>query len=581
MKFNTKFTLLGISIILLSSVLLALFIAFGIFLYSQSQQDNDTEDSNLLYISEDTGLLEQNPPVEEVKNDTTPPSKQGVIEKDTSRQILSVETTLSKAQIAEIEEEYSVEFTSDTPKNGVYVITTTDESNTTTLAKDLDATVETDIPVKMSADKVDWGIARIGADKVWDKSTGDGVKVAVIDTGVDLLHTDLSGNITAGYDFVNNDNSAMDDNGHGTHVAGIIASVQNGLGVIGGANKADIMPVKVLNNQGYGYLSDVAKGIYYAADNGARVINLSLGAPTDSLTLKAAVDYAVRKGVFIAAAAGNDGGQPCSYPAAYASVVCVVATDSYNKLASFSNVGGELAAPGVYNYSTYVGNLYKYMSGTSMSTPHVAASAAVVMSFCGDCTTTKVKDILHTTAVDLGAVGQDSIFGYGLVDLVAAIASISPTTVVTEPTTPTTTEPTTTPSSTNTGTVVAQNISITEPVTNTSNRYLPTTEEDITIKFSLEPISEDSTLQKITLSLSNEILFETTSQTDEYVIEKEKLDHSQNWVRVTAYFSNGKKSTDSIVLDLTKLKTTGRRQSTSNVLGISTFYDFSQFILGR
>ena len=203
------------------------------------------------------------------------------------------------------------------------------------------------------------------------------------------------------------------------------------------------------------------------------------------------------------------------------------------------------------------------------------------MSFCGDCTTTKVKDILHTTAVDLGAVGQDSIFGYGLVDLVAAIASISPTTVVTEPTTPTTTEPTTTPSSTNTGTVVAQNISITEPVTNTSNRYLPTTEEDITIKFSLEPISEDSTLQKITLSLSNEILFETTSQTDEYVIEKEKLDHSQNWVRVTAYFSNGKKSTDSIVLDLTKLKTTGRRQSTSNVLGISTFYDFSQFLWGR
>lgn len=578
MKFNTKFTLLGISLILLSSVLLALFIAFGIFLYSQSEQDSDTDDTNLLYISEDTGFLEQNPPVEEVKNDTTPASKQGVIEKDISRQVLNVDKTLTKTQIEDIEEKYSVKFTSDTPKNGVYVITTTDESNTTTLAKDLDATVETDIPVKMSADKVDWGIARIGADKIWDKSTGDGIKVAVIDTGVDLLHTDLSGNITAGYDFVNNDSSAMDDNGHGTHVAGIIASVQNGLGVIGGANKADIMPIKVLNNQGYGYLSDVAKGIYYAADNGARVINLSLGAPTDSLTLKAAVDYAVKKGVLIAAAAGNDGGQPCSYPAAYASVICVVATDSYNKLASFSNVGGELSAPGVYNYSTYVGNLYKYMSGTSMATPHVAASAAVVMSFCSDCSTTKIKDILHTTAVDLGAVGKDSVFGYGLVDLVAAITSLSPTTIVTEPTTPTTTEPTT-PSSTTT--VVAQNISITEPVTNNSKRYLPTTEEDITIRFSLEPLSESSTLQKITLSLSNEILFETTSQSDEYVIKKEKLDHSQNWVRVTAYFPNGKKSTDSIVLDLTKLKTVGKRQSTNNVLGISTFYDFGLFLLGR
>lgn len=581
MKSNTKFTILGISIILLSSVLLAFFIAFGIFLYSQSQQDSNTDDANLLYISEDTGLLEQNPPVEEIKNDTTTPAKQGVIEKDSSRQVLNVGKTLTKTQITDIEEEYSVKFTSDTPKNGVYVITTTDESNTSTLTQDLNATVETDIPVKMSADKVDWGIARIGADKVWDKSTGDGIKVAVIDTGVDLLHTDLSVNITTGYDFVNNDNSPMDDNGHGTHVAGIIASVQNGLGVIGGANKADIMPIKVLNNQGYGYISDVAKGIYYAADNGARVINLSLGTPTDSLTLKAAVDYAVKKGIFIAAAAGNDSGLPCSYPAAYSSVVCVVATDSYNKLASFSNVGGELAAPGVYNYSTYIGNLYKYMSGTSMATPHVAASAAVVMSFCKDCSTTKVKDILHTTAVDLGTVGKDSVFGYGLVDLLAAVTSLSPTTILKELTT-TTPESTTHPSPSNTVVEqVEQNISITEPITNNSKRYLPTTEEDITIKFSLEPLSENSTLQKITLSLSNEILFETTSQADEYVIKKEKLDHSQNWVRVTAYFSNGKKSTDSILLDLTRLKTAGKRQVNNDVLGISTFYDFSWFLLGR
>ena len=575
MKFNTRFTILGVSIIVLSSVLLALFIAFGIFLYSQSQQNSITEDDNLLYVSEETGLLEQNPPVEEIKNDTSPTVKQGVIEKDISRQVLSVGKTLTKTQIAEIEKEYAVEFTSDTPENGVYVINTTEESNTSTLTQDLNATVEIDAPVRMSADRADWGITRIGADKIWDKSTGSGVKVAVIDTGVDLLHTDLAANISTGYDFVNNDNSPMDDNGHGTHVAGIIASVQNGLGVIGAANKANIMPIKVLNNQGYGYLSDVAKGIYYAADNGARVINLSLGTPTDSTTLKAAVDYAVKKGVFIAAAAGNDSGKPCSYPAAYSSVVCVVATDSYNKLASFSNIGGELSAPGVYNYSTYLGNLYKYMSGTSMATPHVAASAAVVMSFCKDCTTSKIKDILHTTAVDLGAVGQDSIFGYGLVDLVAAITSLTPTTTVTEPTT----EPTTTPSST--PKVVAQNISITQPITNNSNRYIPTTEEDITIKFSLEPLLESSTLQKITLSLSNQILYETTSQADEYVIKKETLDHSQNWVRVTAYFSNSKKSTDSIVLDLTKLKTTGRRQSSSNVLGISTFYDFGLFLFGR
>jgi len=579
MKSNSKFTILGISLIFLSSVLLALFIAFGIFLYSQSQLTNNTEDANSLYISEEEGIIEENPAVPETKTETTPEDKKGIIEKDTSRQVLSIGKTLTKEEIANIEDEYSVTFTTDTPKNGIYVINTTDETNTKTLTEDLNATVETDIPVKMSADKVDWGITRIGADKIWDKSTGSGIKVAVIDTGVDLLHTDLSANISTGYDFVNNDASPMDDNGHGTHVAGIIASVQNGIGVIGAANTAKIMPVKVLNNQGYGYLSDVAKGIYYAADNGARVINLSLGAPSDSLTLKAAVDYAVKKGVVIAAAAGNDSGQTCSYPAAYASVICVVATDSYNKLASFSNIGGELAAPGVYNYSTYPGNLYKYMSGTSMSTPHVAGSVAVVMSLCKDCTSTQVKDILHNTAVDLGVTGKDSIFGYGLVDLVAAVTSLTPVTTVPE-TTPTPTEEPTT-GTTNTGTVVAQNISITEPVTNTSNRYYPTQEGDIIVKFSLEPLSEKSTLQKIVLSLNNEILYTTTSQTDEYTIKKENLDHSQNWVRVTAYFPNSKKSTDSIVLDLTKLKTSGRRQSTSNVLGISTFYDFGLFLLGR
>jgi len=579
MKSNSKFTILGISLIFLSSVLLALFIAFGIFLYSQSQLINDTEDANSLYISEEEGIIEENPAVPETKTNTTPEDKKGVIEEDTSRQVLSIGKTLTKEEIANIEDEYSVTFTTDTPKNGIYVINTTDETNTKTLTEDLNATVETDIPVKMSADKVDWGITRIGADKIWDKSTGSGIKVAVIDTGVDLLHTDLSANISTGYDFVNNDASPMDDNGHGTHVAGIIASVQNGIGVIGAANAAKVMPVKVLNNQGYGYLSDVAKGIYYAADNGARVINLSLGAPSDSLTLKAAVDYAVKKGVVVVAAAGNDGGQTCSYPAAYASVICVVATDTYNKLASFSNIGGELAAPGVYNYSTYPGNLYKYMSGTSMSTPHVAGSVAVVMSLCKDCTSTQVKDILHNTAVDLGVTGKDSIFGYGLVDLVAAVTSLTPVTTVPDTTTTPTEEPTT--GTTNTGTVVAQNISITEPVTNTANRYYPTQEGDILVKFSLEPLSEKSTLQKIVLSLNNEILYTTTSQTDEYTIKKENLDHSQNWVRVTAYFPNSKKSTDSIVLDLTKLKTSGRRQSTSNVLGISTFYDFGLFLLGR
>lgn len=576
---NKRYTVLGVSVLILSTLIFTFVVMFSIFLLSDITRPDLTAALSSSYISTETGILEENPEPAVIKNDVTPEEKKGEIKVDEDRKILNVGKTLSSTEIEEIEEKYSVEFTSDTPKNGVYVINTTEESNTTTLTTDLKAQVETDIPVKMTADRIDWGISRIGADKVWDKTTGSGIKVAVIDTGVQLTHPDLSSNITTGYDFVNNDSDASDDNGHGTHVAGIIAAIQNSAGTIGAANKARIMPVKVLNNQGYGYLSDVAKGIYYAADNGARVINLSLGASTDSLTLKNAIAYAAGKGVIIAAAAGNDYGKTCSYPAAYPGAICVVATDSYNKLASFSNIGGELAAPGVSNYSTYLGSTYKYMSGTSMATPHVAGAAAVVISYCSTCTSSQIRTILRENAVDLGVVGQDGVFGYGLVDLVASINSLTPETATEEPTTtPETEEPTTSQSTTPPKKAISQILSITEPETNTARRYTPTQVGDITIKFKLEPISETSKLQKVILTLNNEKLYEGTQQEDEYIVEEEKLDHSQNWVRVTAYFSDGTKSTDSITIDLTKIK--GRSTSGKSIKGVSTFIDFRYFLFG-
>ncbi|HAM96354.1 MAG: serine protease precursor [candidate division WS6 bacterium GW2011_GWC1_36_11] len=592
MTFSKKHTILGISTILLGLCLFALVIVFSIYAYTQNTQSPTevSEEINSVYISGDAGQLENNPVTETlVTNETTPLPKQGEIKVDKNRQILNVGETLTSTEIKTIEEKYNVIFSTDTSENGIYVITTTDESNTTTLSEDLDATLETDIPVKMSADTIDWGVARIGAEKIWADSQGTGVKVAVIDTGAELTHSDLSANIVTGYDFVNNDTNPSDDNGHGTHVSGIIASTQNSAGNIGAAYQAKIMPIKVLNNEGYGYLSDVAKGIYYAADNGARIINMSLGSSSDSLTLKTAIDYAAKKGVLMVAAAGNESGSSCQYPAAYSSVICVGATDTSNKLASFSNMGSELSAPGVSNYSTYIGNTYRYMSGTSMATPHVAGAAAVVASFCTTCTTAEIRTVLKNTAVDLGTTGYDSVFGYGLVDLVAAINSLRPVeevpvetptteTPVTE--TPTTTVPDTTKNQTKQN--QPQSIKFVEPETDDTNkRYVPTSVGDITVSFTLDPVLDTTTLSKIVLSMNNKTVYETEKQTDEFVLTQDILDHSQHWVRVTAYFTDGKRVSDNMVIDLTSLRNRRPRFSSRDVLGASTFSGFSQFIFGN
>jgi len=274
-----------------------------------------------------------------------------------------------------------------------------------------------------------WWWDKIQAPEAWDITTGSpDVIIAVIDTGVDLDHPDLAAKLVDGYDFANLDTTPDDDHGHGTHVAGITAAVtDNSLGVAGLAWQASIMPVKVLDSSGSGWLSDVAGGIVYAADNGAQVINLSLGGPDSDSTLSEAIDHAHDQGVFIAAAAGNNGNNTLLYPAAEEHVVGVAATDSGDARAYFSNYGAhvDIAAPGVSIYSTYPGS-YATMSGTSMATPFVAGLAALLFALDADLTPDDIETILADSAHDLGPAGRDDYFGWGRIDAYAAVAAASP-----------------------------------------------------------------------------------------------------------------------------------------------------------
>jgi hypothetical protein len=283
-----------------------------------------------------------------------------------------------------------------------------------------------------------WGVKRIGADLVHESGNrGGGVKVAIIDTGIDYTHPDLANNfdiIVKGYDFVNDNDTPMDDNGHGTHVAGIVAALDNNIGVVGVAPEAELYALKVLDATGIGYVSDVILAIQWASDpdgDGSAndrldIINMSLGADVGNIFLKWACNLAYRDGLLLVAAAGNYGA--VCYPAAYSSVVAVSATDKEDNLASFSSTGSqvELAAPGDSIYSTYLNNVYKILGGTSMSSPHVAGTAALVWADKPGWSNKKIRAQLQDTADDLGEPGRDSEYGYGLVNAAEAVGVGTP-----------------------------------------------------------------------------------------------------------------------------------------------------------
>ena len=278
-----------------------------------------------------------------------------------------------------------------------------------------------------------YGPVRIKAPQAWDLSVGSPIVISVIDTGVSCLHEDLAGKCESGFDFVNNDADPFDDHGHGTHVAGIAsAQTDNGIGVAGICWLCRIQPIKVLNSSGSGSWIAVASGIVWAADNGADVINMSLGGTGFSQVIQDAVDYAYSKDVLIFAAAWNSGGEGVLYPARYDSVIAVAATDSLDNRASFSTYGPEveLAAPGVSNLSSVpTGSCslcdpsgYRSLSGTSMATPHAAGTGGLLLSFRSSLSNVEARQVLQLTAADKGDLGRDKFYGFGLVDAYAALS---------------------------------------------------------------------------------------------------------------------------------------------------------------
>ncbi|ONK21062.1 peptidase S8 [Bacillus sp. VT-16-64] len=270
-----------------------------------------------------------------------------------------------------------------------------------------------------------WNLPAIGTERGWNVTRGsEDVKIAVVDTGVDLDHPDLSGRLAEGYNVLAQNDNPDDDNGHGTHVAGIIAAVTNNAeGVAGITWYNPIMPVKVMNAEGIGGSFDVAEGIRWAADHGANVINLSLGNYQPSVILKDAIRYALEKDIIVIAAAGNDNTIQPSFPAALPGVISVAAVDWEGKRAHFSNFGDhiDIAAPGVYIPSTFTDGQYASLSGTSMAAPHVSALAGLIRSVNPDMKNTEVLDIITQTTQNIGRNGPDIYYGNGIIDNTKAL----------------------------------------------------------------------------------------------------------------------------------------------------------------
>ncbi|MBM4435412.1 MAG: hypothetical protein FJ028_10030, partial [Chloroflexi bacterium] len=293
-----------------------------------------------------------------------------------------------------------------------------------------------------------WGIRKALVDRAWDVVRGSSaVTVAILDTGIDGDHPDLAGATVPGASFVTQPSSGCDpgatrdDNTHGTHMAGIVAANgNNSIGIAGVAFGSKVMGVKILDCTGVGSFSDVANGLVWAVDRGAKVVNLSLGSPFDSSTLRSAVSYATLRNVLVVSAAGNCGstGDRCTslhqteYPAAYPDVISVGATDTDDSVALFSSRNATVAvsAPGrsivstTPTYPTYQSRrstnpttlTYGTLSGTSQAAPFVAGLAALILSQEPSLAPAAVLERLRATADDLGAAGRDDGYGWGRVN---------------------------------------------------------------------------------------------------------------------------------------------------------------------
>ncbi|MFW6143779.1 MAG: S8 family peptidase, partial [Patescibacteria group bacterium] len=277
-----------------------------------------------------------------------------------------------------------------------------------------------------------WGLEKIDSPEAFERAQEGEQTIAIIDTGVDKNHPELSHLLLSGYNTVEENENTEDDHGHGTHVAGITAAqTNNELGVASSSFSAQILPVKVLNQDGIGTYADVAEGITYAADKGSRLLNLSLGGNSDSQTLKRAVKYAQEKGSLLIAAAGNNGNDTPVYPAAYEGVLAVSATDQDDNLANFSSFGENIfvAAPGVSITSTELDDSYKSKDGTSMSAPHLSGVLALSLAK-EELSNSELIELIKETADKVGSEdynkdGWNSYFGYGRLNAGKALTELA------------------------------------------------------------------------------------------------------------------------------------------------------------
>ena len=297
-----------------------------------------------------------------------------------------------------------------------------------------------------------WGLTKIHTEEAWSTLSGsqkNEILLATVDTGIKRDASDLSSGIwtnpdetpnngidndgngyvddTWGWDFVNNDNNPTDDHMHGSAVTSVMVAAQDGAGMVGICPWCNVMAVKVLDSQGSGSLDVVASGIVYAAQNGARVINLSLAGSIGSQTLENAVNFAWNQGAVVVAAAGNDGQKLTVYPAGYANAIAVASTNSADKHSCFSNYNPgyvSVAAPGEAIYVVDINNSttgYNYYSGTSLSTPHVSGLAGLILGKNPNLSNAQVRSLIQNSAIDLGSAGVDAAFGYGRIDAHRAV----------------------------------------------------------------------------------------------------------------------------------------------------------------
>lgn len=314
-----------------------------------------------------------------------------------------------------------------------------------------------------NTDEISYGVSLINANTIWDQTIGSAeIIVAVLDTGIDIAHPDLQGNIWENTDEIPDNNQDDDLNGyiddvqgwdfvhqtpdggfgpfdysfadHGTHVAGIIAAELNDFGIAGVAPNVTIMSLRVVNNTGYNPDIFVAEAIRYAADNGAHIISMSIVIVPEEITnttsiklVEEALQYAYDNGVLIVSSAGNSGTEFIRLPANHSAVISVGAVDENKILASFSSFGPDLevVAPGVKIKSTLPSNQFGFKNGTSMAAPHVAGALALMLSHQPALTNSEAREILQQTTEDLGSSGWDFLYGYGLINVENAINEIN------------------------------------------------------------------------------------------------------------------------------------------------------------